>query len=265
MTTTFAAARRHRPGGVIEKLPEVDALFWIVKILCLTVGATFAEAVSGIAGASSETTAVIFLAAFAAVLLFQLSLDRYVPEAYWLAVTMAGAFATCFTTVLTDDWGVTPSAATVLLALLLAAVLAVWQALAGTLSLDRVNSLEREGCYWTAVLVSFVLGETGRVWAVQDISASPFGTMLMPAFACAAVLIAHRVGAYVSISFWIAFVLTGSFGADLGDWMRAARSDGGVGLGTGTTTGLFLVAIVLVTAYRASRRVDVDPATHKPI
>src|SRR5581483_5178045 len=104
MTTTFAA-RRHRPGSVLEKLPEVDVFFWIVKILCPTVGATFADAVSGVAGVGSQTTAVIFLAAFGATLLFQLSLARYVPEAYWLTVTMAGAFATCFVTVLTDNWG----------------------------------------------------------------------------------------------------------------------------------------------------------------
>jgi uncharacterized membrane-anchored protein len=261
MTTTFAAQRRQFSGPVANKVPEVDVCFWIIKILCLTVGASFAESVTAALGVGLDTTTALFLAAFCGVLVFQLTLDRHVPEAYWLTVTLAGALAGLICAILTDEMQVTVSAGTVLLGLLLAAVLAAWRAQEHTLSLDSIRTPTRESFYWVAVLVSFALGAMARNWAMQALGWSPLGSVLLPAAVCGVVLLAwRRSGAGAELCFWIAFTVTGPLGADLGDWARAARSDGGLGLGTGTTTGLFLLTIMIALAYRGSRdRVPVDP------
>jgi uncharacterized membrane-anchored protein len=173
-----------------------------------------------------------------------------------LTVTLAGTVAGSFSQILTDEMQVTVQAGSVLLALLLVGVLAAWRAQEHTLALDSIRSLTRESFYWVAVLISFALGATVRAWAMQSHGWSPFASLLLPAAACAAVLVAGRIGAGTAVTFWTAFTLTGPLGADLGDWSRADRSEGGLGLGTGATTGLFLVIIVIVLAYRNSREIS---------
>jgi uncharacterized membrane-anchored protein len=260
MTTTLAAQRRQFSGPAANKVPEVDVCFWIVKVLCLTVGASFAESVGSGLGVGLDATTALFLAAFCGVLVFQLTLDRHVPEAYWLTVTLAGALAGLICQILTDEMAVALPAGTVLLALLLAAVLAAWRAQEHTLSLNSIRTPGRESFHWVAVLVSFALGTMIRNWAMQVLGWSPLGSVLLAAAVCAVVLLARRNGAGVELCFWTAFTVTGPLGADLGDWSRAARSDGGLGLGTGLTTGLFLMIITMVVAYRSSRdRAAVDP------
>jgi uncharacterized membrane-anchored protein len=260
MTTTFAAQRRQFSGRTSNKVPEVDVCFWIVKILCLTVGACFAESVTAALGVGLDTTTVLFLAAFCGVLVFQLALDRHVPEAFWLTVTLAGALAGLLCQILTDEMRVAVSAGTVLLGLLLVAVLAAWRAQEHTLSLNSIRTPTRESFYWVAVLVSFTLGAMARTWAMASLGWTPLGSVLLPAAVCGGVLLARRGGVGAELIFWAAFTVTGPLGADLGDWSRAARSDGGLGLGTGMTTGLFLMTIMMVLAYHGSRdRVPVDP------
>jgi uncharacterized membrane-anchored protein len=259
MTTTFAAQRRQFSGRTSNKVPEVDVCFWIVKILCLTVGASFAESVTAALGVGLDTTTVLFLAAFCGVLVFQLALDRHVPEAFWLTVTLAGALAGLLCQILTDEMRAAVSAGTVLLGLLLVAVLAAWRAQEHTLSLNSIRTPTRESFYWVAVLVSFALGAMARTWAMASLGWTPLGSVLLPAALCAVVLLARRggvglgVGLGAELIFWTGFTVTGPLGADLGDWSRAARSDGGLGLGTGMTTGLFLMTIMMVLAYRGSR------------
>ncbi len=260
MTTTFAAQRRQFSGRTSNKVPEVDVCFWIVKILCLTVGSSFAESVTAGLGVGLDTTTVLFLAAFCGVLVFQLALDRHVPEAFWLTVTLAGALAGLLCQILTDEMRVAVSAGTVLLGLLLAAVLAAWRAQEHTLSLDSIRTPTRESFYWVAVLVSFALGAMARTWAMQSLGWTPLGSVLLPAAVCGVVLLARRGRIGAELIFWTGFTLTGPLGADLGDWSRAARSDGGLGLGTGMTTGLFLLTIMMVLAYRGSRdRAPLEP------
>jgi uncharacterized membrane-anchored protein len=51
------------------------------------------------------------------------------------------------------------------------------------------------------------------------------------------------------LAFWAAYILTRPLGASIGDYLTAARQDGGLGLGTNATSAVFLVIIVGLVAY----------------
>ena len=71
-----------------NKVPEITIWFWIIKILCTTVGESFADWISAALELGLQTTAAIFTAALAAVLAWQMSLQRYVPLVYWLTLVV---------------------------------------------------------------------------------------------------------------------------------------------------------------------------------
>jgi uncharacterized membrane-anchored protein len=59
------------------------------------------------------------------------------------------------------------------------------------------------------------------------------------------------------LAFWLAYILTRPLGASLGDYLSQPKSDGDLGLGTTTTSLVFLSAILVIVIYLARSRVDV--------
>ena len=118
MTTHRAAA----PGTrlLLSKVPEVTAYFWIIKVLCTTVGESAADFLNvnvnlGLTGTSIATGLLLVI-----VLAAQFAADRYTPVRYWSAVTLVSVFGTLVTDELTDNLGVPLELSTVVFALLLA-------------------------------------------------------------------------------------------------------------------------------------------------
>ena len=66
----------------------------------------------------------------------------------------------------------------------------------------------------------------------------------------ALVATAHLKGGLNTVlAFWAAYILTRPFGASMGDDLTAAPADGGLGLGTNSTSGLFLAVIVVAVGW----------------
>ena len=80
MTThPTVGVRRH----MLNKVPEVTLYFWIIKILCTTVGESFADYINETLGFGLTNTTLVFSAALIVVLVAQFRADRYVPGIYW--------------------------------------------------------------------------------------------------------------------------------------------------------------------------------------
>ena len=73
---------------MLNKVPEVTIWFWVIKILCTTVGESFADWINVTLGVGLVNTAVLFTVIFVAVLGVQMRLRRYVPAPYWLTVVV---------------------------------------------------------------------------------------------------------------------------------------------------------------------------------
>jgi uncharacterized membrane-anchored protein len=254
--TTTSAITNTRPA-MLSKVPEVTVWFWIIKILCTTVGESFADWINSTLGLGLHATALIFTVVLAAVLGWQLRLNRYVPFVYWLTVVVFSVTGTLYTDILTDDLGVPLAVSTSVFAATLAVVFGVWFAREQTLSIHSIVTMRREVFYWLAVLVTFALGTAAGDWTLQITGWAPGASVLLPAGLIVAMVIGWRLGANAVLSFWLAYILTRPLGANLGDWFASARTDHGLGLGTAVTSVIFLTAILATVVYLTLTRADV--------
>ena len=252
---------------MLSKVPEVTLWFWIIKILCTTVGESFADWVATTVGLGLNTTTVIFTVILLAVLAWQMSLSRYVPFVYWLTVVVLSITGTLYTDILTDALGVPLALSSAVFAAILAVVFGIWYARERTLSIHSIITTPREGFYWLAVLVTFALGTAVGDWTLELTGWSPGVAVLLPVGLIAAILAGWRLGANPVLSFWLAYILTRPLGANLGDWLARSTAEGGLGLGTAGTSVVFLLAILATVIYLSITRADVidNPDAEKPV
>ncbi|MEO8538127.1 MAG: hypothetical protein ABI577_00185 [bacterium] len=243
--------------ALLNKVPEVTVWFWIIKILCTTVGESFADWVSVDLGVGLINTTVIFTAGLAAVLFWQLRLPSYRATVYWLTVVVLSVTGTLYTDILTDKYGVPLALTTPLFAGLLAIVFATWYQRERTLSIHSIVSRPREVFYWVAILVTFALGTAAGDWTLELTGWSPGVSVLLPSFLILAIVAGWLLGANAVLSFWLAYILTRPLGANLGDYFALPRSEGGLGIGTFGTSAIFLAAILATVIYLVLKRPDV--------
>ena len=264
-TTVPAARGGTRSRALLNKVPEVTIWFWIIKVLCTTVGESFADWINMTLGVGLEMTSLIFTAVLAGVLVWQMSLRRYTPVAYWSTVVVVSVTGTLYTDILTDDLGVPLVVSTSVFAVALAIVFGVWYARERTLSIHSIVTVPREAFYWLAVLVTFALGTAAGDWTLELTGWSPGVSVLLPSALIVAIIIGWRLGANPVLSFWLAYILTRPLGANLGDWLASPRAEGGLGLGTAGTSIVFLLAILATVIYLTITRRDVIEQDHQPV
>ena len=238
-----------------SKVPEVTVWFWVIKILCTTVGVSFADWIDTTFGLIG--TALIFPVVVAAVLGWQLRLHRYAPFVYWLVVVVLRLAGTLYSDILAYQLGVPLAVSTSVFAAALAIVFGVWYARERTLSIHSIVTLPRESFYWLAVLLTFALGTAAGDWTLQLTGWGPGTSALLPAGLIVAIVIGWRLGANAVLSFWLAYILTAPLGANLGDWFATPSTSHGLGLGTAATSAIFLTAILATVAYLTWSRSDV--------
>ncbi|MFJ5678089.1 hypothetical protein [Streptomyces sp. NPDC093097] len=270
MTTTTEA--RTRSGRLmLNKVPEVTVWFWAIKVLCTTVGESFADWINTQLGVGLVNTAWIFTAVLVVVLGVQLRLKRYAPFPYWLTVVVVSVTGTLYTDILTDQLNVQLWISSAVFSVLLVVVFGVWWLRERTLSIHSVSTLSRESFYWLTVLVTFALGTATGDWTLELTGWSPGVSVLLPLGLIAAITALWRSGANPVLSFWLAYILTRPLGANIGDWLaspKVAQNPGdptGLALGTFTTSLIFLGLILATVVYLTVTRSDVTEtreATH---
>jgi uncharacterized membrane-anchored protein len=253
MTTTTA---RRRQITLLNKVPEVTAYFWIIKVLCTSVGESFADYINETLGFGLVKTTVLFAVALAVSLVVQFRTRRYTPSAYWLTVVLVSVEGTLLTDNLTDGHNVPLWISSTVFGVLLAVVFAAWYARERTLSIHSINTRSRETWYWLTVLVTFSLGTAVGDWTVEATGWTPGVSVLLPLGLIAATLVAWKTGANVVLTFWIAYILTRPLGANIGDYLSSDKSEGGLGLGTLWPSLGFLAAILSVVLYLTITRID---------
>ena len=241
---------------MLSKVPEVTAYFWIIKILCTTVGESFADYINETLGFGLTNTTLMFSAALIVAMVAQFRVRRYIPAVYWLNVVLISVVGTLLTDNLTDGHNVPLWISTTVFSVLLAAVFGIWYARERTLSIHSIVTTPREAFYWLTVLVTFALGTAVGDWTIELTGWSPGAAVLLPLGLILAVLAAWKLGAGPVLSFWLAYVLTRPLGANIGDFLGSPHADGGLGLGTLGTSVLFLGTILGVVVYLTRTHVD---------
>ncbi len=241
----------------MNKVPEITLYFWVIKILCTTVGETAADLLNENLGLGLTTTSYLMAALLVVTLIAQFRARRYVPGIYWLAVVLISVVGTLFSDNLVDNLGVPLQTTTIGFGIVLAAVFASWYASERTLSIHTIVTTRREAFYWLAILFTFALGTSAGDLVAEKLELGYSLSAVMFAAVIAVVTFAHfRLKLNAILAFWLAYILTRPLGASIGDYLAQPTSEGGLGLGTVVTSLIFLTTILGLVVYLARSKRD---------
>ena len=243
------------PGPL--RVPQITALFWVIKGLSTAMG----EATSDYMVHAMAPALAVFLGfiAFVAALAVQFKQGRYRAWSYWLAVVMVGTFGTMAADVLHVGLGVPYTASTAIYAVVLAAVFFAWQHTEATLSIHTIDTPRREAFYWAAVVATFAMGT-----ALGDLTATTGHLGYFPSAILFAGLITIPALGFRFLrwngiaTFWFAYVLTRPLGASIADGLVKPKVLSGLGWGDGWVVLGFGLLIVILVAYLAVTKLDVQ-------
>ena len=252
-TERSTAARR-----MLNKVPEVTLYFWVIKVLCTTVGETASDYLSDNVGLGLTNTTYITAALLIAVLVAQFRARRYVAGVYWAGIVLISVVGTQITDNLHDNHGVALTVETAIFGGLLALSFLAWWLSERTLSIHTIYTTRRESFYWIVVLFTFALGTAAGDLIAERYSLGYTWALLLFVGAIALVAALHYwTHLNAVLSFWLAYILTRPLGASTGDLLSAPRKDGGLGLGTTVTSFVFLGAILAVVTFLTITKRDV--------
>ena len=242
---------------MLSKVPEVTMYFWIIKILCTTVGETAADFLNFDLNLGLTVTTIVMSVFLAVALFVQFRLRRYVPGIYWLAVVLISVVGTLITDNLVDNFGVPLLTTTIVFSVALAAAFAVWYASERTLSIHSIYTTKREAFYWLAILFTFALGTAAGDLVAEDLSLGYLTSIVVFSALIGLVILAYAYARLNAVlAFWIAYILTRPLGASIGDYLSQGRDAGGLALNAVTINAIFLVTILALVAYLTVTRRD---------
>jgi uncharacterized membrane-anchored protein len=242
---------------MLNKVPEITLYFWIIKILCTTVGETAADNLNENLGLGLSGTSYLMGALLIGVLVFQFRARKYVPGIYWLAVVLLSIVGTLITDNLAEQ-GVALMTTNIVFTAALAATFATWYASERTLSVHTIFTTRREAFYWAAILFTFALGTSVGDYLSEQLEFGYLGALGVFAAVIAVIAVLHfRLRMNAILSFWLAYILTRPLGASIGDYLASPTEEGGLGLGTNVTTFIFLGTILALVVFLAVSKRDV--------
>ncbi len=241
---------------MLNKVPQITVFFWIIKVLCTTVGETASDFLNVNLGFGLIGTSIVTGIMLAAVLFFQLRANRYIPGIYWLTVVLISIFGTLVTDNLTDAMGVPLEVSTIIFTVALAVTFSVWYSREKTLSIHSIFTTKREVFYWLAILFTFALGTAAGDLMAESLGLGYLVTGAIVVAVVVCVSIAWKLGLDSVLAFWIVYIMTRPLGASLGDYLSQPSKYGGLGLGATVTSVIFLLAILLTVIYLAATKKD---------
>lgn len=239
---------------VISKVPAVTLIFWIIKILCTTIGETGGDAVTMSFFGETTTNANpngyligtgIFAVVFFVAVACQIKASKFHPFLYWFTIVATTTVGTTLADYLTRSNGLGYTAGAAVLLVCVIGSLLIWKAVTGTIAIASVRTPRSEIFYWVTIMFSQTLGTALGDWFADTAdlgylgAAGVFGGALL-----ILVLLYYFTTLSHTILFWIAFILTRPLGAVVGDFLDKPTDAGGLALSRYVATGILLVLII---------------------
>jgi uncharacterized membrane-anchored protein len=243
------------------KVPEVTAMFWLIKISTTAAG----EAISDMFVNRKALGVVVEVSMFAAALFLQFAARRYAAVPYWflaLAIATAGTgVADTMHLVLGMPYAVTSA----FWLAVLGVVFFVWYRSERTLDIHSITTNRREKFYWAVVFATFCLGT-----ALGDFTATTLGLgYLASALFFTGVILVPWVGWRhlhwnAVFSFWFAYVITRPVGASIADYFSKGHDLSGIAFGDWQTALVLTLVVVVLVGYTAKARDDIQGPDLEP-
>lgn len=240
----------HENLQLINRVPKIISLYWVIKIASTTLGETGADMFSMTYGLGYGSTILLFLGLFAVSVSVKIYLARYETSLYWLVFTFSAIAGTAVSDFLDRTLGLGYGYGSLLLTSLLIVILFFWYLSERSIKVETITTSRAEMFYWLAFLIANTLGTAAGDYVADDLQLGFALSAALFTGGLSLLLAAHfftRVSAV--FLFWLAFVLTRPFGATFGDFLTKPIDHGGLDLGTQGASFVFL-AILLAAVFR---------------
>ena len=246
----------------LSKVPEVTLGFWIIKILATTLGETGGDTVTMTLNWGYLAGTALFAVLLVALVVAQVMSKRFHPVLYWSTIVASTTFGTTMADFADRSLGIGYTGGSTLLLVCLAAVLGLWYATEGTVSVNTVSTPRVEAFYWGAITFSQTLGTALGDWLADTGGLGYEGGALVFAAALAVVIaLYYRTSVSRVTLFWAAFILTRPLGATVGDFLDKPVANGGLNLSRPLASAViaaFIVALIVLLPQRAGRHPGAD-------
>jgi uncharacterized membrane-anchored protein len=240
--------RAHEP---LSKLPELTAIYWVLKVTATTLGETAGDLMSMTMQVGYGLSTLILMSVFVVSVVAQLSAKAHHPWLYWTVILTSSTAGTTMSDWMDRTLGLGYLHGSLILIGLLFAILGYWRFFTPySMSVTHVSAFKIELLYWIAILFSNTLGTALGDYLADD---SGLGFAGVAAILAGSLLLIIATNYYTHISkvllFWIAFIQTRPFGATLGDSLTKTPAQGGLGFGTIGTSAVLVSLTLLGVAY----------------
>lgn len=245
---------------IFIKVPAITLGFWIIKILCTTLGETGGDAVSMTWNLGYLLSTAIFAVVLVILIIAQVKAKTYKPWLYWATIIASTTAGTTLADFADRSLGVGYTGGSLILLSLLLITLFVWKKATGTISVHSIHNAKSEMYYWLAITFSQTLGTALGDWFADTNglgyvhSAFVFGTLLL-----VITFLHFKTNVSKVFLFWAAFILTRPLGAVVGDFLDKPFAKGGLDISRPMISLLLLVAIailIMVIPQRAGKHVE---------
>ena len=241
----------------LSKVPEVTLGFWVIKILATTLGETGGDTVTMTLAWGYLAGTVLFALVLVGLVVAQVMAKRFHPVLYWSTIVASTTFGTTMADFADRSLGIGYTGGSTLLLACLAAVLGLWYATEGAVSVDTVSTPRVEAFYWGAITFSQTMGTALGDWLADTGGLGYEGGALVFAAALAVVIaLYYRTSVSRVTLFWAAFILTRPLGATVGDFLDKPVANGGLNLSRPLASAViaaFIVALIVLLPQRAGR------------
>ena len=144
-------------GGLslsVSKLPQITAVFWLLKITATTLGETGGDWLSMTMKLGYLTSTLIFFTLFLAAAGTQLRAKKLHPYLYWTVIIATSTAGTTMSDYMDRTLGLGYAKGAAILVTILLCLLGLWRFTVGNVSVDHIRSRKAEVFYWITILFS---------------------------------------------------------------------------------------------------------------
>jgi len=252
----------------LTKVPAVTLGFWIIKILCTTLGETGGDSVSmswlgettpeaGQRGLNGYLVGTAIFGVLLVVLVWlQIRARSFNPWLYWATIVASTTAGTTLADFATRSLGIGYPGGSLLLFALVLASLFTWYRATGSISVNTIVSAREELFYWITITFSQTLGTALGDWIADSSLGYGGGALFFGALLAVIAALYFATSLSRVLLFWAAFILTRPLGATVGDYLDKPFGSGGLEVSrplASLVIAVAMVVLILVIPQRAGQ------------
>jgi uncharacterized membrane-anchored protein len=230
----------------LTKLPELDVLYWAMKIVASSLGETFAGMISSTMGQGYANSVLLFFGMLVFTLAIQFYTTRYFVSVYWFVIMSTSLMGTCLCDFMNRAFHLSFSEDLGIFLGILILVFMAWKLSGQSFSVTGSMTRRAELLYWITIIVSNTLGTAlGDLTSNAEIgfggNVGLYGGLMV---------LTALLGYFTRISrvflFWVWFILTRPLGSTCGDVLTNGTEKGGLGLGSQIASAIFAGPLIFL-------------------